>query len=717
MITTIPLSKLVPSPRNVRRGIDAQADCELKADIAARGLLQNLVVTQVKKPRGRFAVEAGERRRRALLALAEEGALAADFEVACLVIGSVTDAHEASLAENFQRLAMNPADECLAFRQLIAQGSDVAGVARRFGLTERFVEGRLRLAGLAQAVFDALGAGVISLDVAKAYAATPDQDRQAWVFEQMSGYGGQHPDSVRRMMTQATVGAGDRRARLVGEEAYLASGGRIECDLFAEQDAARWLDVALLERLALEKMDALAAETAERTGLAFVRPTLDQWVGYGRLDGLERVVLDTPPLTDDEKAQIDRHQAEIDELAATLDDEDADPEAQDAAEARVGALASMIEAIADKPPVLDEGLKATLGTFLLLGSDGDPVLDRGFFREIAEDETGDDRISSEPADDPAASTSEPGTAGLSQRLVDELAIQRRDILAFHLATDPGVALDLAVFLMADRETGEGWRDRSGSSLQAAPPSDPVAGFRTPGAAATQGIEQVRDALDRSWTAGETCAARFDAFRALPDAARAAWLGHCVAGTLEASLNAPGQRACALHDRLGQVLGIEVARWWRPTGANFFDRVPKAAALAAMAEVGGPELAARHAKAKKAELAQACERLFAGELVVEAEVRVAALAWVPEAMRFVSASEVAIPADPEAGVGLGEDTAGIDPPAVELAAGEDAPGGDDGGDSGNSGDRGGIGDDRPAGTEPHVEPGEGAAVPEPLEEAA
>lgn len=177
MIRTIPLSKLVSSPRNVRRHGDPEADLELKADIAARGLLQNLVVTSVRKPRGCFAVEAGERRRRALQGLADDGALPADHEVACLVVGSVADGHEASLAENFQRLAMNPADECLAFQGLIGQGADVERIARRFGLTVRFVEGRLRLAGLAAEVFEALGAGEISLDVAKAYAATPDRER------------------------------------------------------------------------------------------------------------------------------------------------------------------------------------------------------------------------------------------------------------------------------------------------------------------------------------------------------------------------------------------------------------------------------------------------------------------------------------------------------------------------------------------------------------
>lgn len=106
MIRTIPLTKLLPSPRNVRRVTDEQADLQLKADIDARGLLQNLVVAPARKPRGRFTVEAGGRRLRALEALADEGKLDAAYEVPCLVIGGrAAEAQEASLAEDFQRLA------------------------------------------------------------------------------------------------------------------------------------------------------------------------------------------------------------------------------------------------------------------------------------------------------------------------------------------------------------------------------------------------------------------------------------------------------------------------------------------------------------------------------------------------------------------------------------------------------------------------------------
>jgi ParB family chromosome partitioning protein len=111
MIRNIPLDKLVPSPRNVRRTTDPDADLQFKADIEARGLLQNLVVAKTRKPRGCFTVEAGGRRLAALKTLAEEGKLDAAHEVACLVIGGGrAAAQEAGLAENFQRLAMNPAE-------------------------------------------------------------------------------------------------------------------------------------------------------------------------------------------------------------------------------------------------------------------------------------------------------------------------------------------------------------------------------------------------------------------------------------------------------------------------------------------------------------------------------------------------------------------------------------------------------------------------------
>src|SRR5204862_89314 len=181
---SVKLAKLVLSPINVRQAGDDFIE-QLAADIAARGVIQNLIVTPAKKPRGTFAVIAGSRRFRALELLAQRGEVdAAAYDVPVLVL-SGTDAalSETSLAENFQKLAMNPADECRAFQHFLGTGGDIDGVAKRFGITRRFVEGRLRLADLAEPIFTALAERRISLDLAKAYASTSSQERQLMVWQ------------------------------------------------------------------------------------------------------------------------------------------------------------------------------------------------------------------------------------------------------------------------------------------------------------------------------------------------------------------------------------------------------------------------------------------------------------------------------------------------------------------------------------------------------
>ena len=68
----------------------------------------------------------------------------------------------------------------------------------------------------------------------------------------------------------------------------------------------------------------------------------------------------------------------------------------------------------------------------------------------------------------------PNGSSLSQRLLDELAMQRRDILAIHLANDPALALDFMVFTLADAD-GHDWRAKKASTLVGS-----VASGRSPG---------------------------------------------------------------------------------------------------------------------------------------------------------------------------------------------------------------------------------------------
>ena len=641
MIKSIPLSKLIASPRNVRRHSEPQADAELKASIAARGLLQNLIVRPAAK--GKFEVEAGERRRKAMLSLAEDKILAKDHEVTCLVLeDSAEHAIETSLAENFHRLAMNPADEAQAFAALIDAGASTEDVARRFGLTVRFVEGRLRLATLAPVVFDALASGEITLDLAKAFGATSDQEIQARVYEQSSsGYYAPSADSIRRMVLSGTVRGSDARARLVGREAYIAAGGRIERELFDDDDSESWVDVALLESLASEEMEKRAKALAAEQGLAWVKPTLDAYASHDLVEGLIRLPAEPAPLTDAELARLDELDASYDEHAAILEDEDSAEEAVVAAEATIEAIERECQDIRAKPPELAPELKADAGMILVLSRDGTPVLQPVFYGERDIEVVGDEDVV-----EVVASVGSDGKrrAALSKRLVDELAMQRRDVLALHVASDPALSLDIMVFTLADADTHD-WRSRAATTLRGGVPAGPIVGFEAKDAPASASLADLRSGLDESWRSGEDASSRFKMFRALADESRAAWLGFVVARTLEASLNMAGERQITFQDHLGSTIGIDMAQWWRPTAANYFDRVSKQVILDALTDVGGLELSSRFASVKKGDLAMSAERVFAGTYITEVEVRERALAWVPEVMRFADQPE--IPADNEA----------------------------------------------------------------------
>lgn len=632
MIQSVKVKNLSLSKDNVRKS-NRDLDIEsFAATIAAHGLLQNLVVTPLKK-NGHFTVKAGGRRLRALQHLIATGVLPTDHEVPALVLADDADSTEASLAENFGRLPMNPADEATAFNHFIDKGASAEDVAKRFGVTTRFVEQRVRLAELAPCIFQALAAGEISLGVAQAYAVTGDTDRQARVFEQMkSAYYGNQPDNIRRAILNGTVKANDAKARFVGRDAYLAAGGRIEGDLFASEGDENWIDVELLEDLAAQKLEAAAAELAESQGLAFVTPVAATHVPYDTERQLHEYHATARPLTDDEQVRVDALAVENDTLVDQLETELVDgTEEAEAATARLEEIERELDDLDAARKVVDPEVRAQLGTFVYIGGDGAVRVHTRMFSE-------------KPVVDPNAPVVVSPIGGaddvveqgvkLSATLIDELATQRRQILVAHLASDPALALDLTIFLMAQDAVFANNYVRSHSTLKASPSQFPIFAFRDEGSLASQTIADQRQALDTSWAGHDTMSARFDAFRALDDEARGGWVAFVIAQTFEPTLNAgDGGRLNGFHDHLGRILDIRVEQWWRPTAANFFGRVKKDVMLDALEDIGGPILRGRYKDAKKGDLATTCAALCNGQGIVEAEIREKATAWLPDAMRF------------------------------------------------------------------------------------
>ena len=438
MIQSVKVKNLTLSKDNVRKSNRGAGIDTLAANIAAQGLLQNLIVTPLKKA-GTFTVKAGGRRLRALQLLIEQGTLPADHTVPVLVLGDDDNAIEASLAENFQRLPMNPADECTAFNFLIQKGMTAEDVAKRQGVTTRFVEQRVRLAELAPPVFEALAAGEITLGVAQAYAVTTDVDRQTRVFAQMkTSYYGDNPNNIRRAILNGTVKANDAKARFVGRDAYVAAGGRIEGDLFATEGDENWIDVDLIETLAASQARSRSGRTGDNPkDLAFVTPIAATHVPYDLERQLHEYHAPARALTEDETARVEVLSAENDALIDQLEQELPDGSAEaEAANARIEAIERELETIEDARHEIDPALKAQIGTFVYIGGDGEPRVHTRLFSE-------------KPVVDPNAPPKESGGAAgegdtgdgeqgpkLSATLIDELATQRRQILAAHVASDP-----------------------------------------------------------------------------------------------------------------------------------------------------------------------------------------------------------------------------------------------------------------------------------------
>ncbi|MBX9747917.1 MAG: ParB/Srx family N-terminal domain-containing protein, partial [Hyphomonadaceae bacterium] len=144
-----PLGQLFVAPENARYGVAPPDVDALAANLAAYGLLQPLVAYEGERA-GSYAIVCGARRLAALTRL-----YTSDFVVPLRVVAQA-DAHAASLAENTLRVDLSVAAAARAFSRMALDGRETAEIARAFGVTERFVHQRMKLAGLHEQILAAL---------------------------------------------------------------------------------------------------------------------------------------------------------------------------------------------------------------------------------------------------------------------------------------------------------------------------------------------------------------------------------------------------------------------------------------------------------------------------------------------------------------------------------------------------------------------------------
>jgi ParB family transcriptional regulator, chromosome partitioning protein len=631
-IEYIEVRKLVKSPLNVRKTVSAAADEELKASILAHGLMQNLVAIEGKK--GRYQVIAGARRLEALKALQAEGSLPDDHAVACQVIDA-DNAEEASLVENTVRLAMHPADQFEAFNALIEKGQTVAQVAARFGISEKLVEQRMRLARLAPELIAAYRAEDLTLDALMAFTVTDDHAKQRAVYRGLNDWQKKRASDIRDLLTEQMVEASDKLVKFVGLDTYLAAGGKTRTDLFGEDVYLE--NPELLNALATEKL-RLAEQELKAEGWAWVRvdPQYDWQVTSGCIR-LEPEAVDAPPELLEEKAAAE---AEMEAIEQEWEEADADDDElleaiqskREDAEKRLEAIEGKLAPFAQFTPEQ----KQTAGCYAYVYHDGLFNIQRGLV--LRESGKLADRAASANLSGTESEPEKP--KGLPESLKRDLAVYRLGVAQAAIANNPGVAFDLLVFKVA----------RNALTMQSTMDGPNVHFTREFAGSASKDardflkseMEPLAEDLPAGWLEAGSEADQFLAFQQLSDYQKQALLAYSLAVTLQPKL-ADGKEPTAYEVALAQT-GVSVADHWRPTKANYLGRVTKDHLL----EIGksliggenGEAWARRNADQKKGDIAAELDKAFANpdEYGMPAEQAGRFKAWLPEGMAFVEAPE-------------------------------------------------------------------------------
>lgn len=635
-LLSVPLASLVPSRFNVRRHSVGQVE-ELAALIEAQGLLHNLVVTEQEVGRGKsrklkFAVAAGERRRRAMLLLQQRGRLPKEHEVLCELVPPER-ALEVSLAENSGREAMHPADEFEAFKALIDEGKGVEDVAARFGVSVLTVQRRLKLSALSPKLLTLYREDGINLDQLMALTLSDDHEVQERTWFDAQPWD-KTPAALRRRLTVGEVeAAGSALVRFVGIEAYESAGGVVRRDLFDDEQSRFLSDPALLDRLATEKLEALAA-TVREEGWKWVEARLSvDSQALRQFAPCAHTIRKPAAAEQGELDALGRRATELEQQAQALDDatewspdeaEMIDLEEQDIEARRKG----IHEALKTWTPEQ----KARAGVIVTIGRDGDVGVMRGLVRDedrkaiaaavrskVATDPgSADDPSDGEPHSVSSSAAPERRAPGCSEALTKRLAAHRTMALQAMLAQNAAVALASVVHVFVLRTFGADY-PREASALQVSQQMSAYA------------LEAAADDLktSRAWL---TVQQAKEAWQARLPEQQGEWFGWllglsqgeliellalCGALTVNAL---PGAGAAGSANAIAAALGLDMADWWEPTAEAYLNHVPKAQIIAALREAG-PDLAGGGVEAMKKDA-----------LVSAAASRLAGKRWLPEPLR-------------------------------------------------------------------------------------
>lgn len=167
----IPVSSIIPNPKQPRQVFNEEALEELKVSIQEVGFLQPIVVRALDDEK--YELVMGERRWRAAQEVGRE-------TIPAIVRDTRDDAMlRDALLENIHRANLNPLEEAAAYQQLLEEfGATHEELARRIGRSRPQISNTIRLLNLPPQVQNRVAAGVLSAGHARALLALDDAAAQ-----------------------------------------------------------------------------------------------------------------------------------------------------------------------------------------------------------------------------------------------------------------------------------------------------------------------------------------------------------------------------------------------------------------------------------------------------------------------------------------------------------------------------------------------------------
>lgn len=573
------LSQLRLSPLNQRRvkpsAIEAMAD-----DLDAHGLLQNLLAYEEG---GLLWIFAGGKRYRGLKVLLKRKRIKSS-DTFPVELRTKDEAIELSLAENFQREDMHPADSIRAFAALRDTGMDAEEIAARFGQAVSFVYKMLRLSALAPALIDLIAKDQLSLEAARALTLADDHGQQMKVCKAANG----QAHTIRRMLTTEKVDTTSGAFVFVGREAYEAQGGTITLDLFS-QGAEGFADQPeLVQAMAEDRLNALA-EAYRAAGWHEVRAQLERPYDLYMKGSMY-------------PASREPSEAEAERLAAIDAELDAVDDKEEDGSERIDALTNERDVIVQGLRGFNAAQVAVGGVALWVSHDGS--LGTSFYRAKAEPK-------------PKVTKGDGTAPTYSNSLLADLSRIKTRIVQEAVAGDPALALDI----MLDSLAGQLLHGAHSYQFAAEVQTKTIATDVPDDLMTASNVRSVEDLMATRF-ASVPAEARFEAIRGMADDDKMALLAGLVAMTVDGTLFAGGTPSTRHHhfEQIARASGVDVAaRWQAPVG--LFDKMRRAAMIDVLRdECGAPSADNCATIKKKADLAvNVAERLPAD--------------WLPAPMRI------------------------------------------------------------------------------------